>query len=758
MKATIRTIQLLICLSITFALTNCKKDEEVNEAPSSDAGDDISIALGEAATLDGSGSTDPENAELSYAWAIVNAPAGSSADVDEPTNTQTTFTPDVDGEYEISLTVIDDGENSATDNLLVTVLSNPPMATIGGEDIEVIVGNEVMLDGSGSSDPDNDDLSFSWTFESTPSESSVAISNDDQDMASFTPDVVGDYVVLLTVTDSKTGPVTDQVTITATNEVPTAVAGEDLEVFVDDEQTLDATTSSDPDGHELTYSWTITNAPDASTATITNADQATATFTPDEQGDFLITLSVTDGYSDPVTDEILISATYPGAPPAADAGENKCSIPGRIVLPDGSASSDPDGDAITYSWSVAEGPSNANSSITAETSASPEFTTDEAGQYFLALEVSDGIWDPVYDTVELNIFIPTVINATITEETTIPNLCDDPDVPDAYLEGTESVRAILTFESGVRMEADADTHLEMENGGRLIAEGTSTDTIVFIGKTDEKAFWQGLIFRDNTNSILDYVKISSSGRETTLQGTAAIYTSTNGTFNLTNSKLSNNEGYGVQANSNGENILNLSNVEFSDNTSNGLYLTPKDLVNVASNLTFSNNGDDRILMNGTRTSNDGTWPAYNYLVDGSLIVNSDVEIEAGAVFELDMAYIWVDNVTFDAIGTADNPIIFTAETQQPGNWFGIQYRGTSRGTFDYVEVSYAGDGSDPDNANIELCNSQFTITNSTISNGAKYGIFVNDEVIINSDYQTTNEFSNNVSGPVFTSGACPPLQ
>jgi len=758
MKIFIRPTQILICISIIFALTNCKKEEEVNEVPSADAGDDITIALGETATLDGSGTKDPEDAELTYSWSIVTAPSGSSADVDQPTNTQTTFTPDVDGEYEISLTVVDDGENSATDNLVVTVLSNPPMATIGGEDIEVIVGNEVMLDGSSSSDPDNDELSFSWTFESTPSESSVAITNDEQDMASFTPDVVGDYVVLLTVTDSKTGPVTDQVTVTATNEFPVAVAGDDMEVFVDDEQTLDASASSDPDGHDLTYSWSIADAPDASTATITDAGQATATFTPDEQGDFLITLSVTDGYSDPVTDDILISATYPGAPPVADAGENKCSIPGRIVLPDGSASSDPDGDDISYNWSIAESPSTANASITAESSATPKFTTDEAGQYFLALEVSDGIWDPVYDTVELNIFIPTVIGATITEDTTIPNLCDDPDVPDAYLEGTESVRAVLTFEPGVRMEADADSHLEMENEGRLIAEGTSADTIVFTGKTDEKAFWQGLIFRDNTSSMLDYVKISSSGRETTLQGTAAIYTSTNGTFSLTNSKITNNEGYGIQSNSNGENILNLSNVVFSDNSSNGLYLTPKDLVNVAGDLTFNNNGDDRVLMNGTRTSNDGVWPAYNYLVDGSLIVNSNVEIEAGAVFELDMAYIWVEDVTFDAIGTADNPIIFTAATQQPGNWFGIQYRGTARGTFDYVEVSYAGDGSDADNANIELCNSRFTITNSTISNGARYGIFVNDDVTINSDYQTANDFTNNASGPVFTSGACPPLQ
>jgi hypothetical protein len=228
MKPIIRGIFLIFCLSSIFILIQCKEEDQVNKAPEAKAGDDITIALGETATLDGSASSDPEEGELSYSWSIVNAPSGSSADVSEPTNVQTSFTPDADGEYEISLTVSDDGENSDNDNLLITVLSNPPMATIGGEDIEVSVGNEIMLDGSSSSDPDNDELSFSWTFESSPAESEVGISNDDQDMASFTPDVVGDYIVLLTVTDDKTSPVTDQVTVTATNEPPVAVAGDVL--------------------------------------------------------------------------------------------------------------------------------------------------------------------------------------------------------------------------------------------------------------------------------------------------------------------------------------------------------------------------------------------------------------------------------------------------------------------------------------------------------------------------------------------------
>lgn len=899
--------------------------------PNAEAGDDVTILLGETVTLDGSGSSDPEEAQLSFTWSINESPSGSSAGIDNPMSEILSFTPDVDGIYQLSL-MVSDGENSDTDEVIVTVRSNPPVASIGEENMEVVVGKEVMLDGSASNDPDNDDLTFQWNFESVPEGSNAMINDSQSEMATFTPDVVGDYVVSLTVSDNSVDPVKDEVTVIAINELPEAVAGEDLEVFVGDEQTLDASSSTDPDGHELNYSWELTSSPEGSTASITNAQEATATFKPDEAGDFLITLSVTDGYSEPVADEILINATYPGAPPVADAGADKCSIPGLIVRPDGSASSDPDGDNITYHWNVAQAPSGANAAINDATSATPEFTTDEAGQYFLALEVSDGIWDPVYDTVELNIFNPTVVNELdLNAGQTIPNLCDDRSVPDAYLNTSATVRAILTFEPGVRMEVAQSSDLYINADGTLIAEGTADQPIDMVGKQAVPGFWDEIVIDSDNNNSFDHVNVSDAGggrfeanvylgkdrrvsitnsgfsnslttgfrindsgtiqafasntfsdntedalilapshlviidenlsfenngrdgvvvsgnRSTgdesgiwhaykyyvdkqisipagtsitidpgasfyfdqaedlevdgtlTANGTSAkpiIFTSQNpdvfswegikvagsmtldysqvsygGAFydgniqvdnaslSVSNSIISNSSSYGIyQAGFSDSEIVLLDNVTFENNADAGLFIQTRSLINAAGNLTFNGNGEDKIILDGSRSSADGQWPAYNYLVDGNLIVNSDIVVEPGAVFELDQAYIWVDGASFDATGTADSPIIFTAKTPQAGNWFGIHFRGTSTGVFDYVQVSYAGDGPESDNANIELCNSQFTITNSTISNSAKYGIFVNDDVTINSDYQSVNDFSNNASGSVVTSGSCPPLQ
>lgn len=78
--------------------------------------------------------------------------------------------------------------------------NRPPVADAGANRT-VMVGVEVTLDGSGSTDPDGDSLSFAWSFVSRPDGSSASLSNVDTENPTFTPDVAGEYIVGLVVTD-----------------------------------------------------------------------------------------------------------------------------------------------------------------------------------------------------------------------------------------------------------------------------------------------------------------------------------------------------------------------------------------------------------------------------------------------------------------------------------------------------------------------------------------------------------------------------
>jgi uncharacterized repeat protein (TIGR03803 family) len=79
------------------------------------------------------------------------------------------------------------------------------------------------------------------------------------------------------------------------NEGPTAVATADpTKVVVNELTTFDGSASTDPDGDNLTYQWTLTDVPGGSLAEIAAADTAHATFTPDVAGEYKVALTVTD--------------------------------------------------------------------------------------------------------------------------------------------------------------------------------------------------------------------------------------------------------------------------------------------------------------------------------------------------------------------------------------------------------------------------------------------------------------------------------
>lgn len=101
-----------------FTTTNGGGDD--NAAPLAEAGEDQEVLVGDLVTLDGTGSTDPEGAALTFAWTLEAAPSGSLAALDAPAAALPAFEADLPGTYVASLVVRDGSRASDPDYVTVT--------------------------------------------------------------------------------------------------------------------------------------------------------------------------------------------------------------------------------------------------------------------------------------------------------------------------------------------------------------------------------------------------------------------------------------------------------------------------------------------------------------------------------------------------------------------------------------------------------------------------------------------------------------
>ncbi|MEE9296326.1 MAG: tandem-95 repeat protein [Phycisphaerae bacterium] len=95
-----------------------------NNAPSAEAGNDLTVDEGNTVTLDATGSSDPENDSLTYTWTQTGGPAVTLSDANA---LQPTFTaPQGAGDATLTFQVeVSDGTSTSTDTVTVTVNALP---------------------------------------------------------------------------------------------------------------------------------------------------------------------------------------------------------------------------------------------------------------------------------------------------------------------------------------------------------------------------------------------------------------------------------------------------------------------------------------------------------------------------------------------------------------------------------------------------------------------------------------------------------
>jgi len=370
---------------------------ESNTAPLADAGSNLITLRNTQTFMDGSFSGDADADALAYAWTQTGGP--STTPITNPTSAVASITPQENGLYTFELNVTD-GWNYSTDSMTVDVRNGPPVAD-AGPDQNVPINTNVTLDASASTDPNGDPLTYAWT---QTGGTGVTLNNATEVMAWYicsTPDV---YTFNVTVMDNQTASSNDTVVITCNNTPPVADAGLDQNVPVGTNVTLNGSASYDPDALDvITYQWTqVGGAP----VSLMNATQDMAWFLCLAAGVYDFNLTVTDPWLASTNDTTQVTCAAAGNnPPVADAGADQVVFKNDVVLLNGTLSSDPDLDAITYLWTQLPGPRVVV--LSNPTTATPSFIAPNgalaAGVYPFNLTVTDPFNASSFDWVDVTI-------------------------------------------------------------------------------------------------------------------------------------------------------------------------------------------------------------------------------------------------------------------------------------------------------------------------------------------------------------------
>ncbi len=164
----------------------------------------------------------------------MSGPEGSGAALLDQNSANPYFFVDRSGTYEIQLIVSDGYVDSVPDSVLITTENSAPVADAGSDQI-VPHGNTVYLDGSGSSDADNDPLVFSWSIIAGPEGSQAVLEDPSAIITSFAADQPGMYLIQLIVNDGEASSEPDTVSITTESEAPIADAGADHRIVFNHE-------------------------------------------------------------------------------------------------------------------------------------------------------------------------------------------------------------------------------------------------------------------------------------------------------------------------------------------------------------------------------------------------------------------------------------------------------------------------------------------------------------------------------------------
>jgi len=329
----------------------------VNHPPIPVAGEDQLVDASEVA-FDASASMDADDPIIDYLWEFGD---GSQAHGKVVSHVYA-----LPGTYPVTLTVTDgSGSRSASqsDTIKVTV-NHPPIADAGGTRV-VSVGEKLVFDGNFSDDPDGEIVSYLWQLEAGTIVKEACLEHQ--------YDKPGIYQVRLTVQDNVGAESTDYATIIV-NAPPVADFYPVRRVAPGQTVLFDGTCSRDPDGQIRQALWDFgDNTPPQEGLSTQHIFQ--------NPGRYVVTLTVQDDSEASNNQDSITRILEVNYPPQADAGRDIHTCHQKIQF-DGSKSTDPDGDFLTYYWDFGDG--------TRDRGRTAEHIYSSPGMYPVTLTADDG--------------------------------------------------------------------------------------------------------------------------------------------------------------------------------------------------------------------------------------------------------------------------------------------------------------------------------------------------------------------------------
>jgi N-acetylneuraminic acid mutarotase len=189
-----------------FFFISCQKElacDNCNESPFANAGVDQKITTPvDSVRLNGSASGDPDGKINEWLWRQIKGPTGSA--IRDPLSSITLVKGLVGGIYLFELKVTDDKGLFAKDTVQVAVenplVNRPPVADAGPDQTITSPTSTLTFDGSKSTDPDGNIMTYHWSNISGPS--AAGITNPNAVLTPVSLLTVGVYNFQLKVTDA----------------------------------------------------------------------------------------------------------------------------------------------------------------------------------------------------------------------------------------------------------------------------------------------------------------------------------------------------------------------------------------------------------------------------------------------------------------------------------------------------------------------------------------------------------------------------